>query len=112
MVPVISAAGILGMRPSVRDSRTREKREAAFRHEAKERGVPIQQVRAEWAQRVVGRVPAKTTYDEWLRLQPATFQDDVLGPERAKLFRDGMTLDRFVDFNGRRFTLDELRGGR
>lgn len=36
-----------------------------------------------------GYVPAETSYYEWLKTQPAGFQDDALGPTRAKLFRDG-----------------------
>jgi len=58
----------------------------------------------------VGPVPAKTTYNEFLKRQPASFQDEVLGPTRAKLFRrGGLDVDRFVDFTGRRYSLAELR---
>lgn len=58
-----------------------------------------------------GQVPAATTYQDWLKKQPATFQDDVLGPTRAALFRKGeLSLDQFVDENtGRGYTLEELR---
>lgn len=59
---------------------------------------------------LTGQVPAKTTYQEWLKGQPAEIQDDILGPTRAKLFRDGgLTLDRFVNREGDELTLDELR---
>ena len=59
---------------------------------------------------MTGQVPGKLTYARWLRRQPAAFQDDVLGPTRAALFRDGtLTLDRFVDDRtGRAFTLADL----
>lgn len=57
-----------------------------------------------------GPVSANKTYSGWLRDQSAEFQNDVLGPERAKLFRSGkVTLDGFVDDMGRMLTLDELR---
>lgn len=44
-----------------------------------------------------------------LREKSAEFQDDVLGPTRGKLFREGMTLDRFVDESGKEYTLKQLR---
>lgn len=57
-----------------------------------------------------GQVPADLTYGEWLKKQPAAFQDDVLGPSKAKLFRQGgVPVDRFVDRAGRELTLAELR---
>lgn len=58
-----------------------------------------------------GQVPSKVTYAEWLKRQPAGFQDDVLGRTRGRLFREGgLKVDRFVDArSGRSFTLDQLR---
>jgi SPP1 gp7 family putative phage head morphogenesis protein len=58
---------------------------------------------------VRGPVSANTTYDGFLRSQSREFQDEVLGPERAKLFRDGMPVSRFTDDAGRTLTLNELR---
>lgn len=56
-----------------------------------------------------GRVPATTTYQDWLSRQPATFQDDVLGRARGRLFRDGgLRLDRFVNREGDELTLAQL----
>lgn len=58
---------------------------------------------------LTGQIPAKTTYQEWLSRQSAEFQDDVLGPTRAKLFRDGgLTLQKFVNRRGDELTLAEL----
>lgn len=58
---------------------------------------------------ITGRVPARVNYGEWLRTQSREFQDDLLGPTKARLFRrGGLTMDRFVDRNGREFSLDEL----
>lgn len=61
---------------------------------------------------LTGPVPASETYQTWLKKQSHDFQDEILGVEKAKLFRDGdLTLDKFVDMaSGREFTLDELRG--
>lgn len=57
-----------------------------------------------------GPVSSKRTYGGWLRDQPEAFQVEVLGPERAKLFRSGaLSLDKFADDKGRLYTLDELR---
>ena len=59
---------------------------------------------------LIGQVPAKTTYQDWLRRQTAEFQDDVLGKTKGRLFRNGgLTLDKFVDPRGKTVTLDTLR---
>ena len=43
-----------------------------------------------------GQVKGSLTYYEWLKTQSAQFQDTVLGPTRAKLFRDGgLSAERF-----------------
>jgi SPP1 gp7 family putative phage head morphogenesis protein len=58
----------------------------------------------------VKQVSGKTTYGGWLRKQPASFQDEVLGPDRAKLFRQGgLSIAKFTNYDGRTYTLDELR---
>lgn len=110
MVAVIDGVGVLGNRPAVRDTRRPDDRETDFRAEARRTGRPIQEIRAEWARENIGTVPAKQTYDSWLRQQPAAFQDEVLGPGRAKLFRDGsLSLDQFVDASGKELTLEALQ---
>lgn len=49
-------------------------------------------------------------YGEWLKAQPAGVQNDVLGPARAKLFREGrLSVDRFTDSKGKVLTLEQLR---
>lgn len=53
-----------------------------------------------------GQVPETQTYGAWLKTQPASVQDEALGPKRAELFRGGMTVDRFVR-DGRVVRLDE-----
>lgn len=69
----------------------------------------------EWSRKrmrdLIGPIPAKTTYQEWLTGQSKSFQDDLLGGTKAKLFRDGgLKLDRFVNRNGDELTLAELAG--
>jgi hypothetical protein len=57
-----------------------------------------------------GPVDSRTTYGGWLRDQSPEFQDDVLGVERAKLFRSGkVSVDKFTDDSGRTLTLAQLR---
>lgn len=57
---------------------------------------------------IVGQTTAKT-YNDWLKTQKRPFIDDVLGKKKAKLYMDGdVTLDRFVNRNGREYTLKEL----
>lgn len=49
-------------------------------------------------------------YGEWLKAQPVGVQNEILGPARAKLFREGgLKIDRFTDSKGRVLTLDQLR---
>lgn len=61
-----------------------------------------------------GPVDADLTYYEWLKQQPKEFQVDVLGPTRAKLFREGgLSPERFgrlqVDRHFRPLTLAEIK---
>lgn len=57
-----------------------------------------------------GQVSSKTTYENWLRDQSKERQNEVLGPSRAKLFREkGVGLDEMVKNDGKRVTVDELR---
>ena len=56
-----------------------------------------------------GQVSAGLNYDQWLRKQSESFQNKVLGKGRAKLFRKGMTIDKFVDNRGKTLTLAQLR---
>lgn len=57
-----------------------------------------------------GQVAGKITYNDWLKMKPAAFQDDVLGVTKGKLYREGgVSLDKFVDYQGHSYTLDQLR---
>lgn len=115
-------AGILDDRPFVRDARTRRQREMDFRADAKEkagsswknldeveRRVLINRLKKQWAVENIGQVPATMNYDQWLRLQPIEFQNEVLGIAKAQMFRKGLRLDQYVDRRGSELTIDELR---
>jgi len=56
-----------------------------------------------------GQVAEDTNYDKWLRGKPASYQEEILGQTKAKLFREGLTLDRFISRSGDELTLDELK---
>ena len=51
---------------------------------------------------------SRETYSDWLNRQPRSVQDEVLGPTRARLFREGLNIERFTDRRGQAWNLDEL----
>ncbi len=56
-----------------------------------------------------GPVDNQLTYGGFLRQQSKEFQNDVLGPRRAALFRSGkVKINQFTDDAGRVLTLDQL----
>jgi SPP1 gp7 family putative phage head morphogenesis protein len=94
-VPVINGRAV-GTRPA---NATTERNLGDLRGPARRRAV----------EKLVGQVPADTTYQQWLSRQNVAFQNDVLGPTRGVLFRKGgLTLDSFVDSSGSQYTLREL----
>lgn len=55
-------------------------------------------------------MPIRPTYQDWLKGQPKSVQDEVLGPRRGDMFRKGtIRATDLVDQKGRALTLDELR---
>ena len=57
---------------------------------------------------------AELSYYSWLKQQPAAFQDEVLGQEKGKIFRNsGIDAEEFrkitVDDLGRPLTIDEMK---
>lgn len=57
-----------------------------------------------------GQVPESVTYAEWLSKQSAARQDEVLGPERGKLMREGgLKLSTFYNDKGKLLSLIELQ---
>lgn len=57
-----------------------------------------------------GEKPApRVTYNAWLKRQPVEVQNEILGPTKARLFRNGgLTIDRFANDN-RAYTIEELK---
>lgn len=57
-----------------------------------------------------GAVPAETTYSDWLNKQSKARQEEILGPVRAKLLREGgLKVEQFSNDKGRFLTLEQLR---
>jgi SPP1 gp7 family putative phage head morphogenesis protein len=56
-----------------------------------------------------GPVPGSLTYEDWLRRQSVAVQNDVLGTKRARLFRSGTPIGKFVNDQNRVLSLAELR---
>ena len=48
----------------------------------------------------IGRTSATTTYYDWLKRQPASVQNSIIGPTRGKLLRNGgISSQRFAELN-------------
>jgi hypothetical protein len=57
-----------------------------------------------------GQVAGNLSFEDWLADKSAAFQDKVLGPGRAQLWRDGkLTLRDLLNQQGRQMSLEELR---
>lgn len=57
-----------------------------------------------------GQVPADISYGEWLKKQSAKRQIEILGPNRAALFRTGeLPVEKFVNDKGKSLTLEQLK---
>ena len=57
-----------------------------------------------------GQLEDRPTYGDWLKRQPQSVQDDILGVRKGRLFREGgYDVSRFVDESGQEYTLDQLR---
>ncbi len=76
----------------------------------KELGIKAKEAEPSTRASMDGEVADTVTYDDWLRDQPEGVQNDVLGKEKADIFRKGdLPLAKFVDDKGRELTLAELR---
>lgn len=54
--------------------------------------------------------PEGLSYQKWLERQSVDVQDNILGPQKAALFRTGeLPLDRFVEKKGGTLTLEQLK---
>ncbi|PHR58803.1 MAG: hypothetical protein COA47_10380 [Robiginitomaculum sp.] len=123
-LPILFGVGIVGNRPTVTDTRTREKREIDFRADAQaqsrgqwgnmspqQRNKAVQRQRVKWGNEAIGTTPAATTYSEWFPQQSADFQRAKLGPTKYDLYtKGGLDLNDFVnDTASTPWTIDQLR---
>lgn len=122
IVPILHGEEILGTRATVTDTRTTSARETDFRREAREaagdkwkgmsqeeRTDAIRARRKAWVAENVGSVSTATNYQTWLSGQSHQFQNEVLGPGKASLFRNGTPLSKFIDETGKPYSLAQLK---
>lgn len=59
---------------------------------------------------LIGQVPASLKFEDWLKDQSKTFQDEYLGKAKAEIFREGkLTLSQFVTRDGYELTIEQLK---
>lgn len=76
----------------------------------RELGIDIDEVPPSERASMDGQVPADMTFRQWFDEQTAARQNQVLGPRRAKMYRDqGLSLDKFFSDKGDFLTLEELK---
>lgn len=76
----------------------------------KELGFEVDELSPSTRASMDGQVAADLTYGEWLQRQSAGRQDQILGPTRARLMRDGeLPFDKLFTKTGAYLTLDQLR---
>lgn len=56
-----------------------------------------------------GQIPQDITYAQWIKKQSAARQDEVLGPSRGKLLREGrLPMEALYSQSGQFLTLQQL----
>lgn len=76
----------------------------------RELGIDMDEVPESTRASMDGQVPGNVTYFDWLNRQSAAVQEEVLGPTRMRLWKEGgITPDRFQNDEGHYYTLAELR---
>jgi hypothetical protein len=75
----------------------------------KELGINADELSAGTRASMNGQVPADLTYGEWLKTKDADFQDSVLGKSKGKLFRSGLSIDKFENNKGKELSLSQLK---
>lgn len=74
----------------------------------KERRAEMRVDRERWQAEHVGQVPAKTSYEEWLRKQPADFAREVLGEGKFRAWRRGLSVESMATYD-RPLSIAELK---
>jgi len=125
-IGILNAEGISKQLPDrafVRDARTKKQMAKDFRADArtkaskaqwkrmstKQRNRAIARQKLAWTKENIGFVAPKVNYETWLRRQPASFQNEVLGVAKGKAFRKGLRINQFLDRYGNELTLEQLR---
>ena len=123
-VAIVDPDRILGERQTITSTSTRRKIRQEWRASARanagknwrnlsvsQRNQLIKGEQRKWIAENVGTVPAKTTFNQWLRGQSAEFQDKFLGRTRGALFRRGkLDLADFLDqTTSKTINLQQLR---
>lgn len=73
-------------------------------------GVDVESFSPQTRASMDGALPADTSYAEWIRKQSAARQDEILGPTRGKLMREGgLGFDKFYNEKGKFLNLSDLR---
>lgn len=76
----------------------------------RELGLDIDEVPTSTRSATGGPVAADMSFDSFIKRKGDKFADDLLGPGRAQLWRDGkITLNQLLDQSGRPLTLKQLR---
>ena len=76
----------------------------------RELGIPIDEMTPGQRASMDGQVPADQDYNQWLAKQSSARQEQVLGVERYRLYKEGkIALDAFYSPTGEWLTLDQLR---
>ncbi len=108
-VPIVKSWQELG---SIRTGGRPTDAEGIFKNRLKEKGFSdeaidgvMQNARAS----MDGQVPAKMSFEDWVKTKSSDFQDQVFGARRAQLFRDGkLTAKDLLSQEGRPLTLKQL----
>lgn len=75
----------------------------------RELGVDIDEMSPSTRASMDGQVPAGQTYSEWFKRQPASRQDEIVGPTRGALMRSGgLPFDSLYTNRGEYLTLEQL----
>lgn len=76
----------------------------------KELGIDIPEMKKSTRASTDGQIAAGTTFDDFLTRKGKAFQDEILGPGRAQLWRDKkITLQQLLDLQGNPLSLAELQ---
>lgn len=76
----------------------------------KELGIDLKEASPGTRASLNGQVPARQSYEQWLKKQPKSTQVEALGKGRAELFRQGrLKLSKFTGADNRPLSLETLR---